>query len=58
MCDDKKRIYFKYSMKDLEKYWGEVREKAEKEGEENIGEVLHPPKLTFIEKLKYYYEKL
>lgn len=53
-----KRIYPKLSKEELDKQWNEIYEKYKKENCANLGEILHPRKLTIVERIKLFFNVL
>lgn len=53
-----KRIYPKLSKEESDKQWIELQEKYIKESCINFGEILHPRKLTIVERIKSFFNVL
>ncbi len=53
-----KRIYPKLSKEESDKHWIELQEKYKKESGVNFGEILHPRKLTIVERIKSFFNVL
>ena len=53
-----KRIYPKLSKEESDKQWNELQEKYKKENGVNFGEILHPRKLTIVERIKLFFNVL
>ena len=53
-----RRIYPKLSKEESDKQWSELIDKYKKECGENFGNILHPKKLTVIEKIESFFNRI